>query len=88
MTAIRILTGGPAEHFEGQTMYWLPKLLKKPIKYRFISASSKCTTTKISVLSTSALNTIKRTAIKRMNYGINYFWSVNNFLCVLYKLLR
>ena len=34
-----------AEQFKVPTIYWLPKLNKKPFKFLFISASSKCTTT-------------------------------------------
>ena len=80
-----------AEHSKVPTMYWLPKLHKKPFKFRFISASSKCTTTKISVLLTSALTTIKELIIKYCNKayehdGVNYFWSVKNSLEVLDKL--
>ena len=79
-----------AEHSKVPTMYWLPKLHKKPFKFRFISASSKCTTTKISVLLTSALTTIKELIIKYCNKayqhdGVNYFWSVKNSLEVLDK---
>ena len=40
-------------------MYWLPKLHKTPYKSWFISASSKCSTTNVSILSTTALTTIK-----------------------------
>ena len=39
----------PSEHFKVPTMYWLPKLPKKPFRLRFISASSKCATTKLSI---------------------------------------
>lgn len=72
-------------------MYWLPKLHKKPYKFRFISASSKCSTTRISVLLTSALTTIKELIINfcnkaYVNSGINYFWSIKNSLEVLDKL--
>ena len=83
-----------AEHIKVPTMYWLPKLHKKPFKFRFISASSKCTTTKISVLLTCALSKFKEIIV---NYcfkayehtgvnGVNYFWSVKNSLEVLDKL--
>ena len=41
------------------TVYWLPKLHKKPYKARFIAISSSCTTTKLSKLLTSCLTTIK-----------------------------
>ena len=72
-------------------MYWLPKLHKNPFKFRFISASSKCTTTKISVLLTSILTTIKNFIINYCNKaynnsGVNYFWSVKNSLDVLDKI--
>ena len=35
------------------TMYWLPKLHKRPYKTRFIANSSSCTTTEFSKLLTS-----------------------------------
>ena len=81
----------PAEHLKVPTMYWLPKLHKKPFKFRFISASSKCTTTKISVLLTSALSKFKEIivnyCIKAYEHtGVNYFWSIKNSLEVLDKL--
>ena len=34
------------------TMYWLPKLHKRPYKVRFIANSSSCTTTEFSKLLT------------------------------------
>ena len=37
------------------TMYWLPKLHKRPYKARFIANSSSCTTTEVSILLTSCL---------------------------------
>ena len=46
------------------TMYWLPKLHKRPYKARFIANSSSCTTTKLSKLSTSCLTAIKAKVIK------------------------
>ena len=72
-------------------MYWLPKLHKKPFKSRFISASSKCCTTNLSVLLTNSLTTIKELFINYCNKiyehsGINYFWSVKKSLDVLDKL--
>ena len=81
----------PAEHLKVPTMYWLPKLHKKPFKFRFISASSKCTTTKISVLLTTAFSKFKELIINYCNKayehsGVNYFWSVKNSLEVLDKL--
>ena len=41
------------------TLYWLPKLNKKPYKARFIANSSSCTTTEFSKLLTSCLSAVK-----------------------------
>ena len=41
------------------TMYWLPKLHKRPYKARFIANSSSCTTTELSKLITSCLTATK-----------------------------
>ena len=41
------------------TMYWLPKLHKRPYKARFIANSSSCTTTELSKLLTYCLTAIK-----------------------------
>ena len=41
------------------TLYWLPKLHKKPYKARFIANSSFCTTTELSKLLTSCLTAVK-----------------------------
>ena len=73
------------------TMYWVPKLHKTPYKHRFISASSRCSTTNLSIHLTSALTCIKELLIKYCaktyeNSGVNYFWSVKNSLEVLEKL--
>ena len=46
------------------TMYWLPKLHKRPYKTRFIANSSSCTTTELSKLLTSCLTAIKAKIIK------------------------
>ena len=46
------------------TMYWLPKLHKRPYKTRFIANSSSCTTTELSKLLTSCLSAIKAKVIK------------------------
>ena len=42
------------------TLYWLPKLHKKPYKARFIANSSSCTTTELSKLLTSCLTAVKK----------------------------
>ena len=53
---------------EGQdklpTMYWLPKLHKRPYKARFIANSSSSTTTELSKLLTSCLTAIKSHAVR------------------------
>ena len=41
------------------TLYWLPKLHRKPYKARFIVNSSSCTTTELSKLLTSRLTAVK-----------------------------
>ena len=41
------------DHSKLPTLYWLPKLHKRPYKLRFIANSSACTTTKLSILLTS-----------------------------------
>ena len=41
------------------TLYWVPKLHKRPYKSRFIANSSTCTTTELSILLTSCLTAIK-----------------------------
>ena len=46
------------------TMYWLPKLHKRPYKARFITNNSSCTTTELSKLLTSCLTAIKAKVIK------------------------
>ena len=46
------------------TLYWLPKLLKKPHKARFIANSSSCTTTELSNMLTSCLTAVKIHVIK------------------------
>ena len=46
------------------TMYWLPKLHKRPYKARFIANSSSCTRTELSKLLTSCLTAIKAKVIK------------------------
>ena len=42
------------------TLYWLPKLHKRPYKARFIANSSSCTTTVLSKLLTSCLSAVKK----------------------------
>ena len=46
------------------TMYWVPKLHKRPYKARFITSSSSCTTTELSKLLTSCLPAVKSRVIR------------------------
>ena len=46
------------------TMYWLPKLHKRPYKSRFIANSSFCITTELSKLLPSCLTAVKNHVIK------------------------
>ena len=63
------------DHSKLPTLYWLPKLHKRPYKSRFIANYSACTTTELSILLTSCL-----TAIKKL------FWSIKNSGEILNKL--
>ena len=55
------------------TMYWLPKLHKRPYKARFIANSSSCTTTELSKLLTSCLTAVKNHVIR---YCEKSLWKV------------
>ena len=73
------------------TMYWLPKLHKRPYKARFIANLSSCTTTELSKLLTICLIAVKSRVIR--NYVTvyersreNMFWSIKNPGEVLSKL--
>ena len=73
------------------TMYWLPKLHKRPYEARFIANSSFCTTTELSKLLTSCLTAIKAKVIKYCETvyersGKNMFWPLKNSDEVLSKL--
>ena len=72
------------------TLYWLPKLHKRPYKARFIANSSSCTTTVLSKLLTSCLSAVKKHWIRYYDSvyerdGINYFWCIKNSNEVLNK---
>ena len=72
------------------TLYWLPKLHKRPYKARFIANSSSCITTVLSKLLTSCLTAVKTHWIRYFDIvyerdGINYFWSIKNSNEILYK---
>ena len=74
------------------TMYWLPKLHKRPYKARFIANSSSCTTTtELSELLTSCLTAVKNHVIRICEKvyersGKTLFWSIKNSGEVLNKL--
>ena len=79
------------DHSKFPTLYWLPKLHKPPYKSRFISNSSACTTTELSILLTSCLTAIKTHVIKYCTTvyernGNNLFWSIKNSGEILNKL--
>ena len=79
------------DHSRLPTLYWLPKLQKGPCKPRFIANSSACTTTELSILSTSCLTAIKNnvifycTTVYERN-GKKLFWSIKNSGEILNKL--
>ena len=52
------------DHSKLPTLYWLPKLHKRPFKSRVIANSSACTTTELSILLTSRPTVIKNHVIK------------------------
>ena len=79
------------DHSKLPTIYWLPKLHKRPHKSRFIANSSSCTTTELSILLTSCLTAIKNHVIKYFTTvyernGKNLFWSLENSGEILNKL--
>ena len=73
------------------TMYWLPKLHKRPYKTRFIANSSSCTTTELSKLLTSCLTAVEIHVIRyceKVYEGSckDLFWSIKHSGEVLNKL--
>ena len=52
------------DHNKLPTLYWLPKLHKRPYKSRFITYSSSSSTTELSILLTSCLTAIENHVIK------------------------
>ena len=73
------------------SFYWLPKLHKTPYGTRFIAASNKCTTKKLSSLLTSCFKTMLShykeycEGIYR-HTGVNCYWIVDNSKEVLNRL--
>ena len=73
------------------TLYWLPKLQKRPYKSCFIANLSACTTTEQSILLTSCLTAIKKHVIKycttvHERNDKKLFWSIKNSGEILNKL--
>ena len=73
------------------TMYWLPKLNKRPYKARLNANSSSCTTTELSKLLTSCLTAAKSRVIRYFETVYersrkNMFWSIKNSGYILSKL--
>ena len=79
------------DHSKLPTLYWLPKLHKRPYKSRFIATSSACTTTELSIILTSCHTAIKNHVIKYCTTvyernGKKLFWSIKNSGEILNKL--
>ena len=73
------------------TLYWLPKLHKRPYKSPFIANSSSGTTIELSKLLTSCLTTVENYLNKYYDTcyerdGMKRFWSIKNSNEVLNKL--
>ena len=73
------------------TLYWIPKLHKRPYKARFIANSTSCTTKRISILLTSGLTAVKShvqsyCSTTYKNSGYNSFWCIKNSAEFLNKL--
>ena len=59
------------------TLYWLPKLHKRPHKARSIANSSSCTTTVLSKLLTSFITAIKNIGLDTITKGTELAFLVN-----------
>ena len=63
-------------------LYWTPKLHKSPVKHRFITGSSKCTTKQLFSLLTKMLTVIitgqEKHCIKTSHTGVNNMWILKN----------
>ena len=82
--------GGRGKQDRLPTLYWLPKLHKRPYKARFIANSSSCMTTVLSKLLTSCLTTVKNIGLDTMilftkGTELTTFWSIKNSNDVLNK---
>ena len=71
------------DHSTLPSIYWLPKLHKRPYMSRFIANSSSFTTTELSILFIACLTAIKNHAVKYCTTvyernGKNLIWSIKN----------
>ena len=64
MTSFSVLHNIDEDHIKLPTLYWLPKLHKRPYKSRFTANSSSCTTTELSIILTCCLTVIRNHVIK------------------------
>ena len=71
------------KNFKLPKLFWIPKLHKNPIKFRFIAGARNCSTKPLSVLLNKGLSVIRNQFLKYCesiyrNSGINCFWSVKS----------
>ena len=79
------------DHSKLPTLYWSPKLHKRPYKSRFIAYFSSCTTIELSIVLTACLTAIKNHNIKycttvNETNGRKLFWSIKNSGEILKKI--
>ena len=70
------------------SIHWLPKVYKKPYKFRYIGNSRSCSTKELSIRMALVLQAIKSHVKKYClkvyeNSGVNLFWSIDNSLEVI-----
>ena len=58
------------------TLYWLPKLHKKPYKARFIANFSSCTTAELSKMLTSCLTAVKNIVKRYMRDPVKTYFGL------------
>ena len=89
---LKFTVGGKERQARLPTMYWLPKLpkrpYKRPYKARFIANSSSCTTTELSKLLTSCCQISCIMYYERVyeNLRNNMFWSIKKSGKIISKL--
>jgi len=81
----------PAEEQKLPVLYWTPKFHKNPVGFRFISASSHCTTQHASVNLTHILRCVQTTVHKmatdyKKKNKVNWCWIINNSKRLLYTI--